>query len=510
MSAKETPRQKMIGMMYLFLTAMLAINVSSEVLDAFTIIDSGISKTVNTFNEKNKKIYSALEEAYDLNPNKVGKALEKSHIVRQQADSLFNYLQEIKWILVRKVDGEEADVSNIKSKDNLDVPGEVMLIKGKGKKLRNQIVSYREYLCSLVKEQDSTLRKTIMESLETPAPKKQDGATRTWESHLFSHIPLVGAVTLLSKIQSDVRNTESDVINYLYNQIEAESYKFNKLNAEVIAKSSYILRGDEYEAEIFLAAQDTTLDPVIYLDNGRKITKFREGKGIYKIKPGDVGRKTWGGVIRYKTPSGQEKTYKFSNEYVVAEPNVVISPTKMNVFYVGVDNPVSISVPGIASDRIRATMSNGKITPHGKDFVVRPTVVGRDAKITVLAKFNNSFKPLKTVNFRVKAVPDPIASVGGLSGGNIKKNLLLVQGGVDAEMKDFDFDLKFKITGFTISTIVKGFTQDKTSRSDSFTNDQIQLLKKLRRKQKVYIEDIRAVGPDGITRKLPTISFRIE
>lgn len=496
--------------MYLFLTAMLAINVSNEVLEAFTIIDNGIVKTIQTFEEKNDQMYASFEQAYRMNPSKVASAREQALVVRQKSDSLFRYIKDLKQIIVQKADGPEADVNNIKKKDNIDVAAEVMIVNRNGTRLRKAIESYREYILSRVSEEDSTLRHAMMETLDTSHPPAKDGAIPTWESHQFGHIPLAGAVTLLTKLQSDIRNTESDVINYIYNQIEAESYKFNKLNAEVFAKSNYVLKGDEYEAEIFLAAQDTTLTPRIYLNNGTQITKFKDGKGIFRVKANEVGEKEWGGVIRYRTPSGKEQRYTFSSKYLVAEPNVVVSPTKMNVFYVGVDNPVSISVPGIPMDRIRARMTNGKISKNGNAFVVRPDIPFRVAKITVDANFDGEYKPLKSVDFRVKPIPDPVAKVAGKNGGSIKKNILLAQTGVDAVLDNFDFDLKFKITGFTVSTIVKGYTRDETSRSDMFTREQIALLKTLTRNKKVYIEDIRAEGPDGETRKLPAISFRIK
>ena len=182
----------------------------------------------------------------------------------------------------------------------------------------------------------------------------------------------------------------------------------------------------------------------------------------------------------------------------------------MNVFYVGVDNPVSISAPGFSSDKIRATMTNGKLIQRGDNYIAKPQVVGRVAKVKVEANFDGEWRPLRTVDFRVKPIPDPVAKIADKNGGKIKKNLLLAQQGVDAVMDNFDFDLEFKITGFTVSTIQKGYTVDETSRTDTFTPEQIGLLKGLRRNNKVYIEDIRAVGPDGVTRNLPAIVFRIE
>jgi gliding motility-associated protein GldM len=514
-NCKETPRQRMIGMMYLFLTAMLAINVSNEVLEAFMIIDDGLNKTTATFEEKNQITYNAFKTAYDVNPAKVQESYDNSEEVRKSSNELFTMIDSLKHKIVKKADGDDYDpeLKTIKSKDNLDIPAEVMIVGGHGKKLKESLEQYRELLLGLVSESDTALIHSIKSNLNTdkPSKPKKSDPSHSWESQQFSNTPLIGAITLLSKIQSDIRNTEADIINYLFNQIEAESFKFNDLRAEVYAKSSYILKGDTYEAKVFLAAVDTTQDPTVIVNDYGKLANFDDkGRGIYRVPANEVGVKKWAGLLTFQTPSGGTVERRFESEYIVAEPNVVVSPTKMNVFYVGVKNPVSISAPGFSSDRIRASMTNGKLTKSGDDYIAEPQVAYRDANVSVEANFDGEWRPLRTVDFRVKPIPDPVAKIADKNGGKIKKNLLLAQSGVDAVMDNFDFDLEFKITGFTVSTIQKGFTVDEVSRSDTFTPEQMRLLRNLRRNNKVYIEDIRAVGPDGVTRNLPAIVFRIE
>jgi len=513
-NCKETPRQKMIGMMYLFLTAMLAINVSNEVLDAFTIIDNGLSKTIETFEEKTKTAYDKFETAYDVNPDKVGDSWAVASNIREESNNLYNLMQELKERIVEKADGPEYDLNDIRSKDNLDIPPEVMIVGKKGKLLKETINTFRDLVLSNIATKDSSLRHAILETLDTSDPKKAKAGdpNYSWESKQFSHTPLIGAITLLSKMQVDVRNTESDVINYLFNQIDAESYTFNELIAKVDAPSNYILKGDTYRARVFLAAIDTTQNPAVIAE-GRKLSNFdNEGRAEYTAIADEVGEQTWGGFLTYTSPSGNTIERKFTSSYTVAEPNVVVSPTKMNVFYVGVDNPVSVSAPGFTSDRIKASISNqnGRLIKKGDEYIAKPQVVGRIAKVLVEADFDGEWRPLRTVDFRVKPITDPVAKIADKSGGKIKRNLLLAQTGVDAVMDNFDFDLEFKITGFTVSAIQKGFTVDQASRSDMFTAEQTRMFRNLKRNQKVYIEDIRAVGPDGVTRNLPAIVFRIE
>lgn len=513
-NCKETPRQKMIGMMYLFLTAMLAINVSNEVLDAFTIIDNGLAKTVRTFEQKNQMIYGEFERALDANTKKVKPSYDKAIVIQGLSNDLCKELQDYKVKLVKIADGPEGRIDSIQKKDNIDVAAQLMIVGGKGKVLKKQVSYFRDHILELIPEKDSLFKHSIAETLNTddPPKKKAGDPAYSWESLQFAHIPLAGAVTLLSKLQTDIRLVESDAVKYLFNQIEAESFPFNKLKAQVIAKSNFVLKGDAYEAEVFLAASDTTQNPIITLTGGGEIKNFDPAsrRGIYTRKENELGQKSWGGIVHYTTPSGETRDYPFEAEYIVSEPQVVVSPTKMNVFYAGVDNPVSVSAPGFTMGNVRATVDNGKLIKSGKGYIARPKVVGKVANVLVEGRMNGKWRKLKSVKFRVKPIPDPVAMVAGKNSGSINKNLLAMQTGVDAEMKGFDFDLKFKIKSFTVSTQVKGFTRDEKSNSDYFTLAQVKLLKGLRKNRKVYIEDIKAVGPDGSIRNLPAISFRIK
>ena len=523
---KETPRQKMIGMMYLVLTALLALNVAKEVLEGFEIVEKNLTKTIENFTAKNEKIYADFQEAYLENPVKVEKWKNIADQVREKADALYEKIEEYKLKIVRTADGPEGTLDDIKGQDNLDVAAQVMLVEAKrGKELKDAINEFKDFMLSHVKENAIGVRKSIQKGLDTSDPPPEEGITPSWESHNFEHMPLMGVITLMSAMQSDVRNAESDMITYLFSQIEASSFKFNKLEATVIAKSNYILSGGEYEAEVFLAAFDTTQDPVILVgphdstENGWEMTgsfdtlDISNSRGYFSKRATSIGEHTWGGLIKYTTPDGTVNSYPFKSEYRVAERGgLVVSPTKMNVFYKGVDNPVEISVPGFTSDKIFPSMTNGTITKSRKGgYIVRPNVPGKEAQVSVSVEIEGKRKPMGSVPFRVKSVPDPIPKVADRKGGLIRQNVLLTPGiGVIAELENFDFDLKFRVTEFTISTTIRGYVQDRKAKGSRITQDQRKLLEATRRGSKVYFEDIVAVGPDGIPRRLPTISFKLQ
>ena len=312
-------------------------------------------------------------------------------------------------------------------------------------------------------------------------------------------------------MQIDVKNSEANILNYLYSQIDAGSFKFNKLGAQVIANSGIVLQGEEYIAEVFLAAIDTTVDPEIMVNS--RALPIVDGKGIYRLRTNETGTFRWSGVINYKTPEGTIRNYPFTQEYQVTAPNATISPTKMNVFYRGIDNPVDISVPGVTKENLRIDMTNGRITPQGNEYVVRPAELdeqGRRTSVSVYARIGGSERLMKTMSFRVKKVPDPVAQVANLSGGNIRKEDLLVQDGVLAVLPDFDFNLRFTVTQFDVSlTGAGGYVNTWKSPSNRFTADQKAQFRNLVTGSIIYIDNIKAKGDDGTDRDLDPISFKI-
>ena len=508
----ETPRQKMIGMMYLFLTAMLALNVSGELLNAFILVDRSIIQAKESVEAKNEFLYSDFAAAYATNEAKVKDSFDKSNIIKEEADKLVVHIDELKQLFVTTADGEDYTPDNYKSMSNQDVAAQVMLTyknRERSIELKRRMDDYRDMLVQFV-ETDSSLKSTIESVLSTENPPIKDGVQITWESEKFEHIPLAASMALLSQIQADVRNTESDVVRYLLTKIDEGSFKFNAIKPLVVQRSDYVIQGDEYYAEIMMAARDTTQPPIVTV-NGNTL-KTSEGMGILRLPANSTGQKTWSGEISVMGPDGNYNTHPISGEYLVSQPSVVISPTKMNVFYEGVDNPVEISVPGIPSEDLRVNISNARITRKGSGYIVRTNAgsAGREAVITVAARVNDSDRNLGRKSFRIKRVPDPIAKVNDQRDGAIAKALLIAQLGVVADMENFEFDLQFKVTQFSVSTIRNGYVVDASSNSNLFTDEQKDLMRGTVRGQRVFIQDIQAVGPDGRRRSLGSITLLVD
>ncbi|OFX47038.1 MAG: hypothetical protein A2X13_05520 [Bacteroidetes bacterium GWC2_33_15] len=531
----------MIGMMYLVLTAMLALNVSAEVLEAFGAVDEGLKKTTVNYTEKNIVLYNDFNEQFAQNENKVRPWKEKADEVKKRSDELYEYIQLLKQEIVvangqGKEDGaiaEDGEIINEKllGKDKSDNPSMVLLggnRDGKAYELRQKIKDYKEYLVSLVKDEDVRILHSLESSLgtENPPPAK-DGTERSWEVKYFESMPLAAVMPLLTKLQVDVRNSESEVVQYLLDQINAGSLPFNKLEPTVIPNTNYVLEGNPYKADVFLAAVDTLNFPIVLVGRYDSVKledgsydyemvgnydslEIVDGKGKYSSLASRLGKQDWGGLIKLKKPDGSFITKTFKRNYTVAKPNLVVSPTKMNVFYVGVDNPVSISIAGIAGDKIEPSITNGKIQKQGDgDYIVNVNRPG-NSLITVVANIDGTRKSMGTASFRVKALPDPVVKVAGKQGGKIEKNVLNAQAGVFAVMDNFDFELEFKIIEFSVSTTDKGgYYIVQKATGNKFTSGQFNLLKDVQRGRRVNIEDVKAVGPDGSVRPLASIVFEI-
>ncbi|MDP4222405.1 MAG: gliding motility protein GldM [Bacteroidota bacterium] len=527
-----SPRQRMIGMMYLILTAMLALNVSKEAVEAFKKVDKSLTTTLANYVAKNKAIYAEFDRAAAENPTKAGKYKTLAYDVKQRADEIFNFIQDLKKEIIvtaegkdtKAIQGDEIIIDEVKKKiDETNIPSQILIganEQGKAHALKALMNEYREFLITTLDGKNPTAEEALRKSLNTDDGRDPDGQPSPWENVTFQTLPLVAVETILSKMQVDVRNGETEVLNYLYSQIDAAAFKLNRVVPVVIPTSNYVTIGSEYEAKVFLSASDTTQLPKVIV-NGTELPNDESGRGIYKVRASSVGPKTWGGVISLKGPDGSTKSYDFSSTYNVGVPNVVVSPTAVNVMYRGIKNPIDVSVPGVSPDKIRVSVKNGTVTTervknakgeyYRGNWSVNPTAVGQNVQVLVTA-LDASGKPTQqqTVEFRVKPVPPPTAVFAGKSTGSVAKNTAAAQAGVFAVQPDFDFDLVYKITNFTVLYSSKGADYEEPSTSNALTAKQRDLIARLTRGNNLIIKDIRCQAPDGRTLDLNPIILKIE
>lgn len=509
----------MIGMLYLVLTALLALNVSKQILDAFVVVNESMETTNENFSKKLDNTYAKFRIQYQLNPNKVGPFWTKAQEAHRLSDQFTKYVDSIKYIVIQKTaripidEVKKTALRNVKQKDSYDMPTAYFIgvsedgSGGEARILKDKIELYKKKVLELV---DPKYRNTIKIGLDTKGPYYDaDDNKQNWEMHNFYRTILAANVTILNKIKAEIYNAEFDVTNYLLSSISAEDFKYDKIEARVIPKSSYVFLGEEYQAEIVVAAFDTKGDPnvryvlgsdTLLARNFNNATPLQSDRGVVRLKlaGSSEGLKKFAGIIKIVSPLGDTMTFHFKDEFIVAKPGITISATKMNVFYVGVENPVDISVPG-SPERIIPVITIGKIRPEGKNWMVYDLPKGvREATINVNAVFSGKTKSMGAKTYRLKTVPDPVAKVGSKSEGFISKSLLLASPFLVAEMPPwFDFDLKFTVISFTFVTEVSGDIIPTKVQGNRLTPDLLKMIQNAKKNKRIWFEEINVKGPDG-------------
>lgn len=545
-----SPRQKMINMMYLVLTALLALNVSKEILDSFITVNNGLENTKSSLKEKVDGTYDTFASMAKENEAKYGKAWASAQEVRRQASELVTYIDSVKvrvitqaehWP-VEKVIGKDAggkdtviNMEFLTKKDSHDEITNLMVGSEPGKpkdgpmtanELRTKLETFRD-LVKKVGADNPALVASADRIFNFEDRRDASGTMNNWQSINFYHVPLVAGITIMSKVQSDVRSLENELVTKLLGDVESKSFKFNTLTAIVKPLSSYVTVGSKYQADIFLGAYDDQNAPEVFICGpGARVDTASVppkiiGDAIKLPMNGSMARleetaagagvKTVNGIIKFRPVGGTEQVQAFSTTYEVAQPNLVVSPTKMNVFYRGVDNPVSISVSGYSDKDIHPTISGGQLAKTAEGWVVRP---GKETEATVNASVTNadgSNKSMTGQKFRVKNVPNPTPYFAGksLNDETVKKTELTAAQGVIAKMENFEFDLKFEVVEYKISTTINGNYLEKLCKGAALTGEAKEVLQKVKSGQKVYVEGIKARGPDGTVRALGALSFKV-
>lgn len=509
----NSPRQKMINLMYLVFIAMMALNVSSEVLDGFELVEGSLRTSIDNTSTRNQIVSNELESYYQTNPEKVQEWYEKGKKVKHASDSLYNYVQDLKERIVMIVDGKDADVNHIGKKDDLEAASRVMLspVSGEGKNLRLSIEKYRVMMGEMV--EDSAKTRVLEASLSTTPPRKGGLNTRTWEEALFENMPVAAAVTLLTKLQSDIRYAEGEVLSNLLSSVDVRDFRVNKVQAQVIPESQIVMRGGQYKANIVLSAVDSTKRPTVYV-NG-KVLPY-EANGMFTAVAGAPGTYPVKGYIEMPNNDGSVMHQEFESQFFVTEPSATVSSVMMNVLYAGISNKMRIAVPGVPSGNITASMTNGSLVRSGEFWEARPNTVGTDAVISVQAKMADGRTVEVEKNaFRVRALPDPLPYIeykdqnGNMKkfrGGPLSKRSLVDAEGIMAAIDDDLLNIPFTVLSFELTFYDSmGNVIPEVAQGGKFSQRQKNYIRNLARGKRFYITRVLVKGPDNRERTIPTI-----
>ncbi|MCF0200128.1 MAG: gliding motility protein GldM [Bacteroidales bacterium] len=543
--AKETPRQKMIGMMYLVYTALLAMNVSKDILNAFDIVNTGVQET----NYSNIQIidnqYNAFQAQYSMDQEKVGPYWQKAQNVRTKTDSIINYVEALKWELTSNIEKPESlekafeeglldkdktvtsgnrlmytiNTSKVKSRDNFNDPTS-FLIDGEARayKLSKKIDEYRTFLMNTLTDNETTEAEkaaiskeiglqTNTDALGNPVEYREGGESGDvidWERYNFYHTVLIADITLMNKIVSEIQTAERMTVNNLAGDIHATDYTFDEIGAKVFAESKYVVSGQPYKAQAMVTAwKNSQITAKVSLDGGPEREYTSDAAGVINLDfNSGIGSHRYTGVIEMRDPKTNElKPYEFSGEYVVTPPSSVsVSATKMNVVYAGIPNPISVAAGG--SGTLSVTANGATLTPTGNGTY--DLMVAQGATEVTVNVSRSEAGNLGSMKFRVKDLPKPTALIRNVVNGQVSKSALVSAGRVEAEMKDFDFEgVKYDVVGYTVKYRTKAGTNKEAKVNGAAFSDEIKSVFNSSNAGDLYIfTAIQVKGNDGKVKTL--------
>lgn len=508
MSLPKEPRQKMINLMYLVLTAMLALNVSAEIINAFKVVDNSLT-TTNTVVDRST---GTIMESFKIklqSPESKAKAevwMPKAESAIQLTKTLYDYIEELKTKLKVGAGFNPSDPNSSFKEDNIDVATRIMDKQGEGEKLKGKLAEYKAAMLKLDPEVGKMFENNLPINTEIPKLKNTSLGKVTWASAYFHMTPTVAALTILSKFQNDVKTTENRFVNEFHNRVGQVVVRFDAFEPIVGASTTYLFPGQELEVTAGLGAFSKTKLPTVSIA-GTPVTLNEKGLAVRKIKVGSTSGSV-NVVVNYTDQDGNPQSKTTTINYTVGTATgAFVSAEKVKVLYIGLDNELAVSGGNVGDEKVSVSINNGSLSKIGPGrYIAKPNTPGK-ATITV----NADGKP-SSFEFRVKNVPDPVAMVGASKGGRIQSNVFKAQQGIRAELENFVFEgVTFSVTGYTFYATGNGFPDPGVKpgiRGNTFAPVQ-DLIQRCKPGTTVVIDEIKAVGPDGRTRTLPTLAFNL-
>ena len=520
---KLSPRQQMIGLMYLVLLAMLAMNASKDLLNAFIHLEKGIGVTNENLATGNLTVYQKIKNAEALGSEKAKIAYRQATSISSASQDISNLIAQYKKDLIEMGGGVDEETGIPIGKDNQDVGAEYLMLNKKGEMLRTQLAKYKTQLLSVIDEKDVAIIQSIEDLLATPEYEDYEGNRTTWEAGISEHMPLVAVTANLTNIETYVQNAETQVLSYLFEGIGVDTYKVNKIMATAIADKSYVLQGEKYQANVFLAASDTTQEPLILVGEYDKelfsssgevkwlgpvdTLNVKDGRGQLSRPADQVGEQHWEGIVKVPHPNPKKKgeylVYPFEEKYTVAAPTAVISSEQLNIMYMGLNNEINISAPGIASSKLEVAAANCSVTQSGNGkYIIKPRRTGR-TNIQVYRVEGEERKLISNQQWMVKRLPKPQLTYMSRDYQGAWNRSIFSAGTVHQFKPKYsdDFPLNGKIKIKSADLLLKydgNLITKKLNRNAELTEDILQVIRRMRPGD--FVEaTLRVEGEDGLS-----------
>jgi gliding motility-associated protein GldM len=520
MALPKEPRQKMINIMYLVLTALLALNVSAEILNAFKTVDHSLTTTNKTISYSTNTILKSLEEKQNEGPTAIKARLwyPEAQKMQQLSSEVYNYIDGLRSKILTeagyKPNAENKFDSSYKL-DNLEIATRLMINEKEGPKLRAKLEAYKNQLLAMMADPTmSTLQPEAKKQyqnliqLNLDPPKVQDKSNKSWEAAYFHMVPTVAAVTILSKFQNDVKTTENKVVSFCHEQVGAVNVRFDKFDAIIGQSSQYLMPGSNLEIKAGVGAFAEQARPTISI-GGQSQQIGDSGFVRYAANVGSsLGTHTIPVHITYKDQDGNDRVIDRVVTYTVGQASTAIALPEMNVLYIGYPNKVTVTAAGVGAEKININATGGRIQKVANgEFVVNVSSQSDNFIITAVA----DGKTLGSSTYRVRMMPEPVASVGGKKSGEfVNAATLAAQAGVAAAIENFPLNLKYSVTGFNaVGVDENGDLMTKQCQGNTFSPDARNMIKKMKSGDILTVENIYCVGPDGRRTKLPSLLYNI-
>jgi len=525
MSLPKEPRQKMINMMYLVLTALLALNVSNEVLEAFKTVNKSITTSNTALDNKNKVIYDAFGKEL-ADPQTKAKAeiwAPKAEQVKKLSADISNYIDNMK-LQLKQESGLRKDDKGAEEfkEDDLDAATRLFAEKGEGKKMYEALTAYKQKVLAVLnsdefkdnpklqedlKRKVAEFQKTLPLDLTIPekanAVKSGDMA-KDWTFNYFHMTPTIASLTILSKFQNDVKNSEAQLVDYIHSQVGSVKIVYDQFEAIAQANRTYAMPGDEIEIKAGVGAFSDAAKPKITI-NGQNMT-LEGGKATFKTTASGAGEHSVAVKVEFTKPDGTTAVKEEIVKYTVGTPSgASMFLEKMNVVYLDVENPVTISAGSVGKEKMSVSFTNGSIKPAGGDrFMIIPTTQGT-AKVNITV--NGKTTPFEV---RCKQLPSPVPLVGAVTSGAIPSAQFKAMGGLQVKLKDSEFDFPYTVVGYELGARnPSGIYQIVNVDGPRWTAAE-NLIKAQAPGSVVYFDKIRVRGPGGKIRAIDGTYFSLK
>jgi gliding motility-associated protein GldM len=509
-------RQQMINMMYLVLMALLALNVSADILKAFALVNTAINKTNAADEKKNLATMDAFAKANADDPKRAGLLYANAKKANDLGEATYKYLEDLKDAIANEsgdwIDGTTK--TSVKEDQNTEVPSNYFLKRQNGQNgvaLKQKLQDFQDQMKKLLIDANGNPNPSLVNiklDLE-PTYKDKEGTVKNWQEYYFEGVPSIAAITELTKFQSDVRHTVAEVNQALIQQIGAQAMKFDALIPVISSPTPSVYSGDKYVADISVGAISNTQQFEATV-NGQPV-KVESGKAHFETTGSGIGEKTLNINIKYKDQNGEWKNLTTTTKYNVFTGSATISATKMNMLYIGLQNPISVSVPGYRPDQVTVGATPGlnlkKVS--NTEYMVNPSPGTKEGVITVSA----DGKRMGSMQYRVRPIPKPEVLFGTRTGGAMSRGELMTVQYINAGLgAGFAFEgVNYRVLGYTLVFAPRhGQSQFFPVQGNTIPGNLRAVLNAAHTGDMIIITEVRAQGPSGspVTISGPSITVQ--